>query len=898
MGTDSEMAAHAYYPRLAQLLNLSSEQSDRLRSRFPVTEAYWRGLNEYLESNEGRVGLPTAYALGHRYVGIPQSQALVRAGDRAKLPTFFDQFGLAPRSELIPADLERLLDVWIMTLPSPVSANLRRLWSSATARERIAGVVAVELSHWDGASREIRGDSARPRGELRVTALLRQQFGGRGLELSLAARYPSASETATLRVMSAEGTPSIGVLPAAGARLRPTPGSRLDASSLLGAVLDLENPVTGERVTRRPRRIVPLRRDELLGTMVEVDHVGLAEDAVVLVKDEPALVEAVLALISGHGHHGEVYGCATAGRSTLAGMPEGWLLIDDVQLFAVPKDVQRVDLHPLVPLTTAQVSFAGGLKLPGRIRKWSSCQPPELRVAVSEAEKLRVVLSEVGDERTTLEEWTAAAPAMVKPLRDLDLGDGDYEIEIFVNDESKPITVNTLRLRSSDTPDAVTWETCTRLNYELDLAPLGPLSAVASSGNSERLVDGLSAIGALGTEVATVPARTGASWETAKSTRGAEAPTVVLGQADPTSCMVTGMHRIELPTWYGGKVKGQIQGRCATCGVVKTYPARPRWRRPVGASTTTQPYRFDDLPSHSDLGVTWDTCVDALVHLGGGPVSALERIALQAEGSSLFVDNFLRTLEVVGHIDVRRDESLQPVEWEANPAFLAETAAGDFVLAGVWSPASRSELRQALAGSGGELVPEARTGGPTTWFVRGLTADELERRVLAANLDAYVIESAVERMLAALPSLGEVEHGLTSIAIPDYRKASIFDLVGASWRPSPGVGAPGAYRLEQSFRRVPVWVSPQDAVARRAKVGTSQLVKHLAARSAKMPLLGYLEGSQTLILPLGADLPGLYGRVAALCSGLPPQTAIARRAIGYGGVPRHVADRLNSLLVD
>ncbi len=85
MGTKDGMAAAAYYPRLAHLLQLDDAAAGRLRHAFPVTETYWRGLNEYLEAAEGYYGLPTSYALSFRYVGIPQSQALVRAADRARL---------------------------------------------------------------------------------------------------------------------------------------------------------------------------------------------------------------------------------------------------------------------------------------------------------------------------------------------------------------------------------------------------------------------------------------------------------------------------------------------------------------------------------------------------------------------------------------------------------------------------------------------------------------------------------------------------------------------------------------------------------------------------------------------------------------------------------------------
>ena len=134
------------------------------------------------------------------------------------------------------------------------------------------------------------------------------------------------------------------------------------------------------------------------------------------------------------------------------------------------------------------------------------------------------------------------------------------------------------------------------------------------------------------------------------------------------------------------------------------------------------------------------------------------------------------------------------------------------------------------------------------------------------------------------------------VPIPAYSKATLFSLRDASWQTVAGVGIPGAYRIEQSFRRLSIWVDTKGAVEREARVGSVQLVKHLAARAAGRPLVGYVPSSRALVVPIGADLPALYGRVAALCSGRRPQVSTRTRSIAYLDVPRDVADGLNSLL--
>ncbi len=399
MGKDTSQAANAYYPRLAEVLGLNEAEATRLQQAFPITEVFWRGLNDYLVAHEGRLGLPTADALSFRYVGIPQSQALVRASDRVRLPAFFTRFGLAPGSEVIPADLERLMDAWISSNPCPVSNNLKNLWGRGAARERVAGVAAVELSLWDGAFRDSSEQAVGASGQVSLCANLRQTFGGRRIELSFVARLPRPTEASELMVNSAAEKPVVGVIPAAGGRVRPIPGSRFDAESLVGALLELQELVSGEIVTRRPRRVVPLRRDELLGALVETDRLQLADDVAILVKDDERLLKDVLRIIDQCGKRGGVFrSTESGGAEVLTGLPAGWVLIENVQLYAVPQDVKHVDLHALVPLTTAQLNLAGGMKMPGRIRKFSSLQPPEIRAAVAEAENITVTITSLGDE--------------------------------------------------------------------------------------------------------------------------------------------------------------------------------------------------------------------------------------------------------------------------------------------------------------------------------------------------------------------------------------------------------------------------------------------------------------------------------------------------------------------
>jgi hypothetical protein len=285
MCRDSEYAANAYYPRLRQLLHVDDpRQGRRLEAAYRHdAENLWRGLSEWLSAADGRFGLPSAYALSHRYVGLPISQALVRSADRQRFLRMFSTFGLPPGAEVSPADMERLLDGWIQQRPSPASKNLVSLWRRGQARERIASVATIELLNWDGSTEE-QDDDGRRDGEVLLFCRLRR-FPRPQFEIAFAADFRTLPCPRSLVVLSAESQPAIDVVPAGGARVQPAHASELDPASLIEGVLSLADPESGRQASRRPRRVVPLRHDQLLNAYVECERVQLGEDAMLLVND-------------------------------------------------------------------------------------------------------------------------------------------------------------------------------------------------------------------------------------------------------------------------------------------------------------------------------------------------------------------------------------------------------------------------------------------------------------------------------------------------------------------------------------------------------------------------------------------------------------------------------------
>lgn len=906
MGSDASYAVHAYYPRLSSVLGVSREKErGRLQLAYQSeAEKLWRGLNDWLTLADGRYGVPTAYALTHRYIGLPLSQALIRAADRRHLTRMFRQFGLPPGSDLPPADMARMLDTWIQQVPCPASKNLQGLWRRESARERIAEVAATELLNWDNTLADETGMSAgKKAGDVNLFAQL-QRFPRPAIQLSFLATMPGGSQPEELRILSADGTPSLDVFPLAGGSVRPRSAADIDAKSMAEGVLHIADPRTGIEAKRYPRRVIPLRRDQQANAFVECERVQLGEDFLLLVKDDGSLCDKVSQILE------QVARPGFRTRNAMPGLPAGWVLVTDLQILATPaSQPQHPDLNALVPLISSQLNIAGGLKLPGNLRKWSSLCPPEIRAVSQLDSKLTLTLTRAqidsGDEGA-VREWRSSSGLLLVDLAEQELEDGDYELKL--DGEGRALQRSILRLRSSDSPDRWSWETAPRLQYDVQ-TDLGALTASRiDEGAGEVAIRGAASPQSERAPGAAELRDIGPVWWTARDRIKRETVPVVIASPDPKSCVVTGAHRIMLPPALGRPTAPMTAGTCTQCGLVKRYPTWPRRSKKKAEwydVDVDQRGRLKNVAEAEARSITRDDALDGLVHLGGGPASSLERVATQVDSSALATHSFRHGLEALGHVDIARDEQFEIKSWAMAPPCLAEANDGTFFLSGAWSNAARTRLEIAVDEAGGKLsYDENPAHGPTSWFVEKLTSKELEaivadssiQNVLPTETTPSVVSRAAIALVKALPPLGVIAGAVPRVPLPGARRIERFDLASASWKPVHTAASPGAYRLESAFRTLYVFRSEIDVERHEAAIGSAQLVKHVEALRMGKPLVAYYPRRKFLAAPLGADLPGLYGRAAVLNSGLLPGRAKQNPSLLYHDVSEACAARLFDLL--
>jgi hypothetical protein len=876
MQADGDLAAHNYYSRLHRMLRIPTTEYQRVENDYRrVADLLWGSLNSWLEAWEGERGIPTAYTVGsHAFIGLPMSQAVVRQHDRAGLHELFAIEGMTPGLRISPEDMSLTMDPYATATPSlPLSSHLARLWRVPAARERIIDAACLELEAWNGS-----GVDAVASGRLAVTTRLLafvRTFPRKSVEFNLMLPYRSEGSD-TARFQLAEGESTVPTISGPGGSTRLSGVEGVSAASLVGEQLSGEFGDDDSRpFGRRPKRVAPLRWDDLQGAFVEVERISLGEDSIVLVKsDARQRVEAHLVAHARPGWHEFM---------DLPGTPEGWLVYQHVQIVSAPTGQVHFDLLALAPRARTSLTLRGGFVLPGLLRKWSVMSPPEAVALAASASSVsvRVYRGTRIDPAAVIAETAQPGELAVLPLGGRDLPDGEYIVAMFVDDASKPSSTALLRLRSASTPQFRVEDVDIRLVYSPDSSLRWPLTAGPAAWPSH--VNGARTVG-LEAAVAEsaplmpefVPRKQNAPTAVTEKTR------VGIPMASD-SCLITGMHRFLLPPALQGQAPTRsIEGECTTCGLVRRFAGTP-WaakKKDVDAKVVV----LSEIPPivESD-GPDFEVAFDALNHVGTGSFGVFERIAAQVEGSGLFADSFLRRLEVVGHVDVARDDYMQVTEWAVNALTLVPTSEGQWVLIGARSGSVVDRLTEVL---GSRAVVSASIDAE---LARVGVAGQLPIAALAAAGFTVLETSPAKTIAEALPPLGDVVKSLKRVIVPTHRSAEFWDTASASWHQTESLARVGAYRLKD-FGSTYAIRNSDDIAGGTIGLGNAQIVKHIANMWAGDPLVGYNSRSGSVVTPLGADLPALYGRALALCSGRAPREIVNHRMLQYPSVPRAVAD--------
>ena len=858
MKQTEEFAGSNYYGRLLQALDIKGEFRDRVGRDFRrETPLLWNTLTRWLEDSNGRRGLPTAVAFDHRrFIGLPLSQALVRAQDRAKLPVLFAQFGLQSGQRISVQAMRELLGEWIPG--SQVTQSLKRLWSKQSNRERISEVVCAELEGWDGVlPSEVRPAEHKLYDNLSLAAELRA-YPRAAVDLLLLTRRGGQGAT-RLAILSADAS---GVAMTALGRLgdrmclQPIPGTSWESlepgglisyPELLVANISIEVPDGGATYSRRAKRLILLKRHEADHLFIEARRAELLENYLVLAVSE--LAGSVREMLQSSARKG----WRELSHETLLGLPSDWAAFQNVQLERIAS-VALDDLAPLQPIARTHLALGGGLPLPG-MNVWHGDRLPELRVVVDEYNEnevvhVRAVPSRYLDGREGVDVSLGKVDgAGVVDLSGIpELRDGDFRIVVTRPPKGRTLATAGLRSRSGSWPRRLEEGEDTQIGHVLlDGRYLTPFAGrVPEDPRSMKILGALvenatRAVTGKRAEVRTpLPIRPGVVVEDAEEDAWDPAePGSEEATEDLPVCFTRAHHH-----WLcaSRREKEPVYSVCKDCGREKWWdpPRKHKRRSKSGArgagirDAAASASRHRALPKISEsTRADMELVLDALSYARTGSWRSLRTITAPIDDAPWFAHEVARRLEALGHIQLEIEaNSLAPRRWCIAPPTVVEPESGPCFLAGSRSARLVRAVAEVVSRElAGDVCVVPQPDGPDVVEIHGLGSDELALLVDEINehrgQELGLSTRPASRIAALLPPLSTIRMSLPELMM----SASGFDrldLDSGRWVPVDRMERAGAYRL-RSRPWVYAVVPAPSAPARRTVVADVRLAKHLAA---------------------------------------------------------------------
>jgi hypothetical protein len=928
MGGEGGHDPNAYYPRLFEMLKINNSNSTQ--ESYRSFSAYlWGSLNFYLDViQKSSLGVGTAYSIGaQKHVGFPMSQALVRSGDRRKLPNFFRRNGFAAFSSLIEHDIEPYIDEWVATEDHALgsfrtpSMHFRRLWEQSDARTKIAAIICRELESWDGmVPKVVREDWQLIDEDDEILVRLeatKASFPVSRLNISFAISGFTLTENQSIGVLdNSESVHQIALATDPSGWMRPNVGILpISDKDLLEKGLNLQYG-SNLKTSRSPKKVVVLRLDDLTRRYREVERIELGVRSFVLVQEFKEAVNSVEEILKS---------CAREDwkkidSQELPGLPAGWILFSEVELLQPPayELVKHVNLEALKPVLSGSLAFSSGLQLPGRIPKWHGAIGLEIRASVVGSKKIKVQIHEIlEDENILITEEVYFHQTIIHPIGKSQLSDGDYRVSILVDDDEEPFATRKLNIRTSDSPDQESWKNTERLVY--DLARSGKAALLATGLETEEIlyIDG--AFPFIAENAVLNLARRDPQeieWWGSK-TAIIESRVRSFGLSDSTQyeCFEKGNHRFNYPAAISNKAGtgfaktegGKITGTCVNCGLIKRSPADPwvlmRMRERALDKEGGKPTEIaipkvsvSELPPVGEVIITPDHALDALMHLGGGSDGSISSIASNVDPSALFRHEFVRTLEQLAHIDVARDALYQIANWEFNPSMVVRTST-DYFLAGYWPSEYLNRLMSVL---GEENVYNVdQPGAVSRLTIKPIALSIIEQCLNDFELEIPIIDQPSLDFLKVLPDIRIVAESLPFLKSPIFDEVCEFSAEQNAWIPVSEVrpNKVGGYRVSSAYRNQYVVVTADDINLDQIRFVSAEFAKfYSSAVMTKKPLFSFRSREEYLLVPKGAPLPGMYGRAAVMASGYLPKPDSSGRYLIYSNISKDFTELLAARL--
>ena len=829
MAADGDFGGGNFYDRLNEVLGKSF---GNLGQYGRLTEVLWLDFNQWLVDNDFIFGRPTAHHFNaFKYVNYPQTQAIIRAGDRHRFHSMFERYGLIGGGIQHASDLKPYIESWIHTAES--NDRLRAAWQKPDIRARFLEVVFSELDEWSEGSADFEnndlGKGASQRRFLLGCFLKRGILGSR-LEPFLF--LGSDRLTPTISAKGPVGQ-SFGVqadLLGGVATVSPPPFKVLPRLMSTGLILhDDDRPVD---YSWTPRTVIPLQRSQLGSFWSETTRTTVMREHIVLVKNLHSILSDAEAYLQ--------QASPTARKilpGQMKGLPEGWVLFRDVRIIrpdlAAPNSVSA--LQP-VEESISVFELFGGTRV-GR-DAYSIMDPPSLRyLAAGCPTRLRVKEDGSNEPMTMLEENSMVRSIEVSSNQLKSIGPGRFRAITECNGKKDRNAL--LLMRTADKP-----------------RPRG------RSNVSLKYVNSVNASN-IHLEQKNTP-----HWQGSAPRLNPD----FLGQQHANPCVERGYH-IWICETVDLKNKPEfIRQDCNGCKRSELTSQKERIKIVKDKSKKGSRISIDSVPEDTHVVLPHNAIIDGLAYLGEGSLADIERLLANNDIDPWIPSELAHQYSALGFIRVALKPGTGRIDrWEIEPSRLLQNGE-QWTLTGFRSPKLLNGLASVLDST--NLKIEAFNGQPDRITICNISEITLREICIhleeALGISVEIVPNSAQLILNEALS-AECWHNVlvnTSIALQDIEK--VFDPQTAIWKSvttsSPELKKDCAIRAgwagrTYAFRQITgeTWQGPH------------QLVKLLSAISSGQRLHSYEEEKEQFVSVLGAEPLGLLARALVAPIGRLPE---------------------------
>jgi hypothetical protein len=880
MAPDEDFGAGNYYGRLSEAFRVSR---NAVSFNGASTEYLWLAFNGWLALNDFEFGRPTAKPFNTwRYVNYPQSQAIVRAGDRHLFHAMFERYGLTGAEGMGVEEIKHYLAHWVPTSES--NARLKAAWSKTELRNRFCEVVLAELEDWGGArSASKHGEGEAQTLRLALLATLTPQFPRPRISLELG-RPGSAGLTQATFKSRIDGNGYALGHEVFGSALTLSPNPIYQSPTTLADGFEGEAGKGGLRTKWRPRLVMPLARSPDGPYWTEAPRASIGAEHIVLVRG----VARVTALVDEYLAEASDLQSSVARPADLPGLPPGWLAYLNVRIIKRGVPARHEDVESLAALESAasDILASEGLRLSNGI--WHAHKPPSLSfLAAKPPARLEIRPADSENQPPLFASLSDTVDAAIPPSRWPEECEGEYEITAYSGD--KIAAEQSLVLRSASSPRPPEVQARTGLGYfTCPVSASFPDEALGAGGPS-----------ALELGVVATAAAQSRIPESAGDEAPALPPSPTETPAASEACVSRGYHVWRLETVPPDYPRyAPVNGVCAGCGEsILVNRKRKKQRTKAVRTASARPVtRKWVAPSESESLVEHDLVVDALCYFGSGSFSRLEAILANMVTEAWQASELASAYCALGLLDLALvPGSGRVATWRVAPASVMFTGEKQAFFTGFRSKQLIAEVIEAVRAAGGvaQVIPYKER--PSAVRFSGLTASTVAG-ALVGCVDPFgrpvaVVATAGPAVAAAAFALGPVMGVMAPVAIATADVKQVFDCNDAKWRTPERSPSHGGLRLG--------WAGTTyayKAPTGKAWAGPHQLVKLAAARSEGKRLHAYDDASLQFLSARGAEPLGLLGRALVACSGELP--SFEGGLLRYKGVPSDVGRLVLSKLYE